>query len=510
MGGWQDDNWGRNWEAWKSSSWDWEAWESPDRPSSWHEAWKSQDWTSQDSQEAWKSQCSSSSNDEAWKSQSTFKAWKSRGDDDEESLNSHLRPSGSGTTSKARQERRKNKQWATLEKKAQEHVPDNVEDMQAHLEQMEKAKAKMESRLAELQQEGQQGLGKASEQQGLGKASEQQGLGKASSSPSSSSSSKNRSTSKSSQKKKKKKKMSTVEEEPEEPDWEVETEEEKEEQLGKADDSTSEASRPAVLSKRGKQGARSSGEEPGKKPKIVLKPRRPTVQIDYHNCLEKQGSVPKAHWQALLALGKACDYYICSYVTTKKREDEVQRHLQACGKGDAQEPSRRPRDSRPCMCTRKQASLEKLQLPTRSVPTTSLMTPGESSRSVSTGRSRKWPSRCRPLSRTTTGSSRGPQSRGGQGHRPGREPHFGPREVAWESYRWSCSGRLGKASALAAWLGKALTKNERVERGNMAWKSHSRSIGSMAWKSHTQAWKSHSNTGSMAWKSRTQAWKSHR
>ena len=323
MGGWQDDNWGRNWEAWKSSSWDWEAWESPDRPSSWHfEAWKSQDWTSQDSQEAWKSQCSSS-NDEAWKSQSsqTSKAWKSRGDDDEEeSLNSHQRPSGSGTTSKARQERRKNKQWAALEKKAQEHVPDNLEDMQAHLEQMEKAKSKMESRLAELQHEGQQGLGKASEQQGLGKAS---------SSSSSSSSSRNRSTSKSSQNKNKKKKMSTVEEEPEEvPDWDEDTAvEEKEDQLGKADDSTSDASRSAVLSKRGKLGARSSGEEPGEKPKIVLKPRRPTVQIDFHNCLEKQGSVPKAHWQALLALEKACDYYICSYVTRKSREDEVERHL---------------------------------------------------------------------------------------------------------------------------------------------------------------------------------------
>ena len=315
MGGWQDDNWGRSWEAWKSSSWDWEAWESPGRPSSWHdEAWKSQDWRSHDSHEAWKSQ-GSSSKDEAWKSQSSqSKAWKSRGDDDEEeTLNSHQRPSGSGTTSKARQERRKNKQWAALEKKAQEHVPDNVEDMQAHLEKMEKAKSKMEMRLAELQHEEQQGLGKAS-------------------SSSSSSSSRNRSTSKSSQKnKKKKKKMSTVEEEPEEPDWEVETEEEKEEQLGKADDSTSEASRPA-LSKRGKQGARSSGEEPGKKPKIVLKPKRPTVQIDYHNCLEKQGSVPKAHWQALLALGKACDYYICSYVTKKSREDEVQRHLQALEK----------------------------------------------------------------------------------------------------------------------------------------------------------------------------------
>ena len=233
-------------------------------------------------------------------------------EDEEESLNSHQRPSGSGTTSKARQERRKNKQWAALEKKAQEHVPDNVEDMQAHLEKMEKAKSKMESRVAELQQEG---------------------LGKASSSTSSSSS-RNRSTSKSSQKnKKKKKKMSTVEEEPEEPDWEADTDkEEKEDQLGKADDSTSEASRPAVLSKRGKLGARSSGEEPGKKPKIVLKPKRPTVQIDYHNCLEKQGSVPKAHWQALLALGKACDYYICSYVTKKSREDEVQRHLQALEK----------------------------------------------------------------------------------------------------------------------------------------------------------------------------------
>ena len=124
-----------------------------------------------------------------------------------------------------------------------------------------------------------------------------------------------------------------MEEEPEEPDWEADTDkEEKEDQLGKADDSTSEASRPAVLSLRGKPGARSSGEEPGKKPKIVLKPKRPTVQIDYHNCLEKQGSVPKAHWQALLALGKACDYYICSYVTKKSREDEVQRHLQALEK----------------------------------------------------------------------------------------------------------------------------------------------------------------------------------
>ena len=112
------------------------------------------------------------------------------------------------------------------------------------------------------------------------------------------------------------------------PDWEADTDvEEKEDQLGKADDSTSDASRSAVLSKRGKLSARSSGDEPGKKPKIVLKPKRPTVQIDYHNCLEKQASVPKAHWQALLALGKACDYYICSYVTKKSREDEVERHL---------------------------------------------------------------------------------------------------------------------------------------------------------------------------------------
>ncbi|CAE7227365.1 unnamed protein product [Symbiodinium sp. CCMP2592] len=315
--GWQndsyEDSWSRDWQAWKSSSWDWQAWESPGQPANyWHDrswkdkdddkAWKSpsqpaKDWhdrswkDNKDDDQAWKSKSSSSKDDEAWKSQ--------KSSSDSEGLNSHKRPKGSGTTSKTRQDKRRGKQWDALEKRAAEHQPDTVESMKAHLEKLAKADFKMKQRLEELKYEEEIGKAKAKkEADELGKANP----------PSSSSSSE---TPQGKPPKLPKVEETKEEEVEEEVDWDAD--EEDKEKLGKA-------SPAPQQSRQGKKGFRSTGE-------VKLTPGRKLVQLDFHNCLEKQGSIPAENVEALHRLCDHTDVYVCSYVTTYKREKEVTRQL---------------------------------------------------------------------------------------------------------------------------------------------------------------------------------------
>ncbi|CAE7795638.1 unnamed protein product [Symbiodinium sp. CCMP2592] len=282
--GWQndsyEDSWSRDCQAWKSSSWDWEAWESPGQPAnygrdrSWKdkdddEAWKSpsqpanywhdKSWKdNKDDDQAWKRKSSSSKDDEAWKSQKPS----AKSSSDSEGLNSHKRPKGSGTTTKTSQDKRRGKQWEVLEKKGAEHEPDTVESMKAHLEKLAKVDFKMKQRLEELKYEEELGKAKAKkEADELGKANP----------PSSSSSSETPQG--------KRPKLPKVEETKEEEEEEVEEEvdwdasEEDKEKLGKASPAPQQG-------RQGKKGFRSTGD-------VKLTPRRKVVQLDFHNCLEK-------------------------------------------------------------------------------------------------------------------------------------------------------------------------------------------------------------------------------
>ncbi|CAE7455722.1 unnamed protein product [Symbiodinium sp. CCMP2592] len=295
--GWQndsyEDSWSRDWQAWESSSWDWQAWESPAQPANY---WHDRSWKDKDDDKAWKSPSqpakdwhdrSSKDNkddDQAWKSKS------SSSKDDEAWLWHHFEDPP---------RQKKGQAVGCLEKRAAEHQPDTVESMKAHLEKLAKADLKMKQRLEELKYEEELGKAKAKkEADELGKANP----------PSSSSSSE---TPQGKPPKLPKVEETKEEEVEEEVDWDAD--EEDKEKLGKASPAPQQG-------RQGKKGFRSTGE-------VKLTPGRKLVQLDFHNCLEKQGSIPAENVEALHRLCDHTDVYVCSYVTTYKREKEVTRQL---------------------------------------------------------------------------------------------------------------------------------------------------------------------------------------
>ena len=274
--------------------------------------------------------------------------------------NCKMRAQGTGTTHATRKARRAHKQWDYLEE-----VDPREEELESHLEALEKAKKRVEERMEELRQ----------------KKEEEETTSHSYSSSSSASSSRARSKSS-----KKKSKNATLEKVAEEAPLEKGAEEAplekgakeatlenvaKEEatlekvvvrrtrrakngiaeQLTEADASQSQPSEPtkpeAVLGftpplekgeaagpkdvplEKGKELLeKSSADEPKK---VVLKARRhrPTVVVDWHNTLEKANTVPPNHIRALERLLAVANVWILSFVNSRSRQQAVQLDAQS-------------------------------------------------------------------------------------------------------------------------------------------------------------------------------------
>ena len=66
--------------------------------------------------------------------------------------------------------------------------------------------------------------------------------------------------------------------------------------------------------------------------KEFARPKKAKVCVDWHNTLEKGGIVPESHIQHLELLMQQCSVFICSYVKSKWREQEVKREVLALEK----------------------------------------------------------------------------------------------------------------------------------------------------------------------------------
>ena len=66
--------------------------------------------------------------------------------------------------------------------------------------------------------------------------------------------------------------------------------------------------------------------------KEFARPKKAKVCVDWHNTLEKGGIVPESHIQHLELLTQQCSVFICSYVKSKWREQEVKREVLALEK----------------------------------------------------------------------------------------------------------------------------------------------------------------------------------
>ena len=64
--------------------------------------------------------------------------------------------------------------------------------------------------------------------------------------------------------------------------------------------------------------------------KEFARPKKAKVCVDWH--LEKDNSVPQSHIQHLELLTQHCSVFICSYVKSKWREQEVKRQVLALEK----------------------------------------------------------------------------------------------------------------------------------------------------------------------------------
>ena len=66
--------------------------------------------------------------------------------------------------------------------------------------------------------------------------------------------------------------------------------------------------------------------------KEFARPKKAKVCVDWHNTLEKDNSAPESHIQHLQLLTQHCSVFICSYVKSKWREQEVKRQVLALEK----------------------------------------------------------------------------------------------------------------------------------------------------------------------------------
>ena len=282
-------------------------------------------------------------------------------------MNNKEKPSGTGTTSEARRKRRLGKQWDGLEKAGAAHRPDSAESMDTHIDQLHKALKEAKERKAvegyqlfpgwrgvlqllqhprleethwalqtPISSRGRRTLEKVQEEnaQEVRVLKRQRSLSKTKTGPRIYVEASNKALEKAREDLEAKKAAELGKAEADEalqakskpkskarPKFKEELEQESLEK-DTPGSSSAEPSLAALEKAAWEKRVKDQAKE-------FARPKKAKVCVDWRNTLEKGGIVPESHIQHLELLMQHCSVFICSYVKSKWREQEVKREVLA-------------------------------------------------------------------------------------------------------------------------------------------------------------------------------------